>query len=141
MCSRLDQTEGPTSSSGQFYNSRHNDPTVIKLCQNVRLASETLSVKFQLDCYKITENFPIACVHFSTPNEGPTSSPGQFYNSRHNDPTVIKLCQNVPLDSVKLSKKFQLDCDKITEHFPIACVHVSTPTKARQAPGTVKLPT
>ena len=58
----------------------------------------------------------------------------KFYNSRHNDPTVIILCQNVRLSSAKLSVKFQLDCDTITENFPIACVHVSTKPKARLAP-------
>ena len=40
-----------------------NDHTVIKLRQNLRLASAKRHVKFQLDSYNITENFTIACVH------------------------------------------------------------------------------
>ena len=54
-----------------------NDQTVIKLRQNLRLASAKRYVKFQLDSDKITENFTIACVHVSTP-QSPYLLPGPF---------------------------------------------------------------
>ena len=61
MCSRLDTPKSlltPRDRSS-ICASRHNDPTVvIKHCQNVRLTSAKLLVKFQLDCCKIKANTP-----------------------------------------------------------------------------------
>ena len=57
MCSRLD-TPKSRHTPWDRSKSQHNDPTVIKHCQNVRLTSAKLLVKFQLDCCKIKANSP-----------------------------------------------------------------------------------
>ena len=57
MCSRLDTPKSLLTPRDRS-KSRHNDPTVIKHCQNVRLTSAKLLVKFQLDCCKIKANTP-----------------------------------------------------------------------------------
>ena len=58
MCSRLDTPKSLVTPRDRS-KSRHNDPTVvIKHCQNVRLTSAKLLVKFQLDCCKIKANTP-----------------------------------------------------------------------------------
>ena len=101
MCSRLDTPKSRLTPWDRS-KSQHNDPTVIKHCQNVRLTSAKLLVKIQLDCCKIKANSPWACIH---------------------DPTVIKHCPNVRLTSAKLLVKFQLDCWKIKTNFPWACSH------------------
>ena len=115
------------------YNSRHNDPTVIKLCQNMRLAIAKLHVKFQLDCGKIKANVPCACVH------GFESTRLAVFRWRSNDSyhclpsgdrTVIKLSQNLRIASSKLHVKIQLDCERI-----VFLLHVFTsrPPTARLA--------
>ena len=57
MCSRLDTPKSRLTLWDRS-KSQHNDPTVIKHCQNVRLTSAKLLVKFQLDCCKIKANSP-----------------------------------------------------------------------------------
>ena len=113
MCSRLDTSKSRLTPWDRS-KSQHNDPTVIKHCQNVRLTSAKLPVKFQLDCWKIKTNFPWACSHgfgstwlavFRDGQKTPSTYGSSF---PPNDPTVIKHCQNVRLTSAKLSVKFQL---------------------------------
>ena len=128
MCSRLDTPKSLLTPRDRS-KSRHNDPTVIKHCQNVRLTSAKLPVKFQLDCWKIKTNFPWACIHgfgstwlavFRDGQKTPSTYGSSF---PPNDPTVIKHCQIVRLTSAKLPVKFQLDCWKIKTNFPWACIH------------------
>ena len=62
MCSRLDTPKSLVTPRDRS-KFQHNDPTGIKHCQNVRITSAKLLVKFQLDCCKIKANFPWACIH------------------------------------------------------------------------------
>ena len=57
MCSRLDTSKSRLTPWDRS-KSQHNEPTVIKHCQNVCLTSAKLLVKFQLDCCKIKANTP-----------------------------------------------------------------------------------
>ena len=115
------------------YNSRHNDPTVIKLYQQVRLAKEKLHVKFQLDCCKIKANLPCTCVH------GFGSTRLAVFRRRSNDSyhcfppgdrTFIKLSQYLRIASSKLHVKIQLNCEII---FFLLHVFTSRPPTARLA--------
>ena len=145
MCSRLDTSKSRLTPWDRS-KSQHNDPIVIKHCQNVRLTSAKLRVKFQLDCWKIKTNFPWACSHgfgstwlavFRDGQKTPSTYGSSF---PPNDQTVITLRQNLRLASAKRYVKFKLDSDKITENFTIACVHVSTPQSPYLLPGTVLNP-
>ena len=145
MSSRLDTSKSRLTPWDRS-KSQHNDPTVIKQCQNVRLISAKLRVKFQLDCWKIKINFPWACSHgfgstwlavFRDGQKTPSTYGSSF---PPNDQTVIKLRQNLRFASAKRYFKFQLDSDKITENFTIACVHVSTLRSPDLLPGTVLNP-
>ena len=158
MCSRLDTPKSLLTPRDRS-KSRHNDPTVIKHCPNVRLTSAKLLVKFQLDCckikanspfqldcWKIKTNFPWACSHGFGSTRLAVFRDGQKTPSTYgssfppNDQTVINLRQNLRLASAKRHVKFQLDSYKITENFTIACVHVSTPQSPYLLPGTVLNP-
>ena len=145
MCSRLDTSKSRLTPWDRS-KSQHNDPTVIKHCQNVRLTSAKLRLKFQPDCWKIKTNFPSACSHgfgstwlavFRDGQKTPSTYGSSF---PPNDQTVIKLRQNLRLASAKRYVKIKLDSDKITENFTIACVHVSTPQSPYLLPGTVLNP-
>ena len=145
MCSRLDTPKSLLTPRDRS-KSRHNDPTVIKHCQNVHLTSAKLPAKFQLDCWKIKTNFPWACLYgfastwLAVFRDG-QKTPSTFGSSfPPNDQTVIRLRKNLRLASAKRYVKFQLDSDKITENFTIACVHVSTLRSPDLLPGTVLNP-
>ena len=71
-----------------------NDQTVIKLRQNLRLASAKRYVKFKLDSDKITENFTIVCVHVST-LRSPDLLPGTVLNPNimiRQSSNIVKMC-------------------------------------------------
>ena len=71
-----------------------NDQRVIKLRQNLRLASAKRYVKFQLDSDNITENFTIACVHVSTP-QSPYLLPGTVLNPDimiRQSSNIVRMC-------------------------------------------------
>ena len=145
MCSRLDTSKSRLTPWDRS-KSQHNEPTVIKHCQNVRLTSAKLLVKFQLDCCKIKANTPWECIHGFGSTRLAVFCDGQKTPSTYgssfppNDQRVINLRQNLRLASAKRYVKFQLDSDKITENFTIPCVHVSTPQSPYLLPGTVLNP-
>ena len=85
------------------HNSLHNDRMFVKLCQNVRLVSTKLSVKFQLDCSSIKEKIRMACVD-DTPSSRPDLPPDR-HNSLRDNRIVVKLGQNVRLASANVPVK------------------------------------